>query len=218
MDCFNFHPNDYILNREVCSAEFQADNIQNQKKNEDTPGIGNFLKLEFYLRLKSSIEHNRINQMKAIQSELMNMGFNLSDFPADSNINDYCQGERYMPLLFLAIETRAPSSFQCLINLNVSPHGQIFLDELNVDGQCHVISLRSRAEDLECFDIIEILNDIEDDFELKNIFNDQTVLPSSISLQTLSPVDSKVNIEKRMFTQKKTTKIRRQNSQMCSVC
>jgi hypothetical protein len=55
------------------------------------------------------------------------------------------------------------------------------------------ISFRSRAEELECFDIIDIINDLEDDMELKNLFQERLL---SIENSIKTEQEKSLSVEK----------------------
>jgi hypothetical protein len=166
----NFCPNDYVLNRDLCSDEYSAEEFCKIEIQRKSSFISNYLKLAFYPRFKQAIETNSIEDIKSIHKELIQMGFHLKDFNPNSYLNDFIQGERYIPLLFLALEHRAIASLQCLIELGIPVVGLMYMSKSKMNGDSRWISFRSRTEELECFDIIDIINDLEDDSELKNAF------------------------------------------------
>ena len=130
----------------------------------------NHLKLAFYPRLKRAIEKNSIEEIKSIHQQLTQMGFHLQDFSPNSYLNDFVQGERYIPLLFLAIEHRAIAALKYLIELGIPRVGLVYMSKSTINADSRWMSFRARAEELECFDIIDIINDCEDDAELKAVF------------------------------------------------
>jgi hypothetical protein len=98
------------------------------------------------------------------------MGFYLEDFNPDSYINDWLKGQRYIPLLFIALEHRSVSSVQCFMELGLPLIGRMYLSKSINNNNSRCVSFRTRAEELECFDIIGMINDLEEDNELKSIF------------------------------------------------
>ena len=169
-DCLNLYPSDYMIHRDLCSEEFHAHGFPNAEFQRHLPGISDYLKLAFYLSLKESIEENRIDRIRAINNEMNAMGFHLKDFDPDSYVNDWLRGQRYTPLLFLALEKRFTGCIQCLMELGLPAAGRMYMVKSDITSNSRCVSFRTRAEELECFDIIGIINDLEDDNELKSIF------------------------------------------------
>jgi hypothetical protein len=127
------------------------------------------------------------------------MGFHLKDFNPNSYLNDYIQGQRYIPLLFLALQHRSIVSIQCLIELGMPLIGQMYISKSTIDQNSSWILFRSCAKELECFDIIDIINDLGDDTELKTIFQQQ-LTSNENSIKTESQTDD--NLEKLSKRQK----------------
>ena len=71
------------------------------------------------------------------------------------------------------------------------------------------VSFRTRAEELECFDIIGMINDLEDDNELKNIFK-RHLSSSSGTIYRQSSILSEQQI-KRQKTPSQKTMLNNQN-------
>ena len=169
LDCLNLYPHDYKFNRDLCSEEFHAYKFPENELEKDLIGISDYLKLTFYFPLKKSIEENSIENIQLINTEMNTMGFYMKDFNPNSYVNDWIQGERYVPLLFLALEHRSVSSIQYLMELGLPLNGRMYITK-SVDNNSRCVSFRARAEELECFDIIGMINDLEDDNELKHVF------------------------------------------------
>ncbi|CAF3337503.1 unnamed protein product [Rotaria sp. Silwood1] len=169
-DCLNLFPDDYKNNRDLCCEEFYAQGFPKNELQKCLPGLCDYLKLSFYFPLKKAIEENSIDNIKLINNDMNTMGFYLEDFNPNSYVNDWLQGQRYVPLLFLALEHRSISSIQCLIELGLPPIGRMYISKSINNNNSRCVSFRTRAEELECFDIIGMINDLEDDNELKNIF------------------------------------------------
>jgi len=164
------YSNDYKINRDLCCEEFHAQDFPKNELEKRLSGISDYLKLSFYFPLKKSIEENFIENIKLINQQMNTMGFYLEDFNPDSYLNDWLKGQRYIPLLFIALEHRSISSVQYLIELGLPLNGRMYISKSinNTNSRC--VSFRTRAEELECFDIIGMINDLEDDNELKHIF------------------------------------------------
>jgi len=195
----NFCPNDYFLNRDLCSEEYSAQDFSKNEIQRKSLCISNYLKLAFYPNFKKAIENNSVEEIKLINNEMIQMGFHLKDFNPNSYLNDYVQGQRYVPLLFLALEHRSIVSIQCLIELGIPLTGQMYISKSKIEENSRWISFRSRAEELECFDIIDIINNLEDDIELKNVFQQRLVLnESSIEIEP----EKDVKLENLPKTQK----------------
>ncbi|CAF3648034.1 unnamed protein product [Rotaria socialis] len=170
IDCFNLFPNDYKTKRSLCCEEFYAQDFPKKELEKCVPGLSDYLKLSFYFPLKKSIEENSIESIKLINSEINTMGFYLEDFNPNSYANDWLKGERYIPLLFVALELRSISLIQCLMELGLPLTGRMYISKAVNMKNSRCVSFRTLAEELECFDIIEMMNDLEDDSELKTLF------------------------------------------------
>jgi hypothetical protein len=166
----NLYPNDYLLNRDLCCEEFHAQDFPQNELQRKSTALSNYLKFAFYSRLKKAIESNSVEEIKVINTEITDMSFHLKDLNPNSHFSDYIQGERYIPLLFLALEHRSVASIQCLIELGLPIIGQTYMSKSDMKENSKWISFRSRAEEPDCFDIIDIINDLDDDIELKNAF------------------------------------------------
>lgn len=198
----NFCPNDYVINRDLCSDEYSAGEFCKIEIERKPSFISNYLKLVFYSRFKKAIEINSIDDIKSINQELIQMGFHLKDFNPNSYLNDFIQGERYIPLLFLALEHRAIASLQCLIELGIPLMGLMYMSKskINVDSRW-ISSFRSRTEELECFDIIDIINNLEDDNELKKIFQQSSSINENPVKIEESKIDSNVSEQEKIIKQ-----------------
>ncbi|CAF1255872.1 unnamed protein product [Rotaria sordida] len=176
IDCMNFYPNDYLLNRDLCCEEFHAQGFPTHELEKKSSVISNYLKLAFYSSLKKAIENNSIEDIKLINNKIIQMGFHLKDFNPNSSLNDYIQGQRYIPLLFLALEHRSIASIKCLIELGIPLIGQMYKSKTTMNQNSGLISLCIRSEKPQCIDITDIINNLEDDIELKDLFKQYLVL------------------------------------------
>ncbi|CAF3680162.1 unnamed protein product, partial [Rotaria sordida] len=176
IDCMNFYPNDYLLNRDLCCEEFHAQGFPKHELEKKSSVISNYLKLAFYSSLKKAIENNSIEDIKLINNKIIQMGFHLKDFKPNSSLNDYIQGQRYIPLLFLALEHRSIASIKCLIELGIPLIGQMYKSKTTMNQNSGLISLCIRSEKPQCIDITDIINNLEDDIELKDLFKQYLVL------------------------------------------
>ncbi len=70
------------------------------------------------------------------------------------------------------------------------------------------ISFRSRGEEFQCFDIMDIINDLEDDIELKNVFK-QNLVPTGSSIET----EQQDSILKKLSEKQKMMNFLRGNQQ-----
>ena len=217
----NLYPTDYLSNRDLCCEEFHAQNFPQIELQHQSSVISNYLKLAFYPSLKKAIENNSVDEIKLINDEIIQMGFHLKDINPNSYFTDYIQGERYIPLLFLALEHRSVASVQCLIELGLPLIGQMYISKSDTKENSKWISFRSRAEQLECFDIIDIINDLDDDNELKNLFKQPTI-PNETVVK-IEELEEETNPEKLSKCQQVINFLRRnqqnQNtkSQTCTV-
>lgn len=163
-------PNDYKSNSNLQCEEFHTQGFPKNELAKRLPGISDYLKLSYYFPLKKAVEDNAISNLKSINSAMNAMGFYLEDFNPDSYVNDWVRGQRYIPLLFVSLEHRSTTSVQCLIELGLPLAGRMYISKSVNNANSRCVSFRTRAEELECFDVIGMINDLEDDNELKNIF------------------------------------------------
>jgi hypothetical protein len=198
------YSNDYKINRDLCCEEFHAQDFPKNELEKRLSGISDYLKLSFYFPLKKSIEENFIENIKLINQQMNTMGFYLEDFNPDSYLNDWLKGQRYIPLLFIALEHRSISSVQCLIELGLPLNGRMYISKSinNTNSRC--VSFRTRAEELECFDIIGMINDLEDDNELKHIFK-RHLSPSGTE-HSQSSIESRSQLKRQKLPQQGTVR------------
>ncbi|CAF0982468.1 unnamed protein product [Rotaria sordida] len=195
-DCLNLFPDDYKNNRDLCCEEFYAQDFPKNEIQKCLPGLSDYLKLSFYFPLKKSIEENSIDNITLINNEMNTMGFYLEDFNPNSYINDWLKGQRYIPLLFVALEHRSISSIQCLIELGLPPIGRMYISKSINNNNSRCVSFRTRAEELECFDIIDMINNLEDDNELKHIFK------RHLSSHEINHSQTSLNLEEQLKRKK----------------
>jgi hypothetical protein len=141
-------------------------------------------------------------------NELIKMRLRLKHFNPNSYLNDYVQGERYIPLIFLAFEHRSIESIQCLMELGLPLIGQMHILQSEMTPDSKWISFRSREEEFQCFDITDIINDLEDDIELKNVFK-QNLVPTGSSIET----EQQDSILKKLSEKQRTMNFLRGNQQ-----
>ena len=198
----------------MCCEEFHAQDFPKSELEKCLSGLSDYLKLTFYCFLKESIEKNSTNNIRLINNDMNQMGFYLKDFNPNSYVNDWLKGQRYVPLLFLALEHHSISSIQCLVKLGLPLTGRMYTSKSinNTNSRC--VSFRTRAEELECFDIIGMINDLEDDDELKNIFKKHQQSPETIHHQ--SAIVSAQQSKRRRFPQHESN-IRKQNTDVNNV-
>ena len=207
----NLYPDDYKINRNLCCEEFHAQDFPKNELEKCLSGISDYLKLSFYFSLKTSIEDNQVENINAINQEMNAMGFYLEDFNPDSYVNDWVKGQRYIPLLFHALEHRAVASIQCLMELGLPPTGRMYISK-SMDNNSRCVSFRTRAEELESFDIIGMINDLEDDSELKQVFK-RHLSPSS-TMRRQSTIGSTLQTKQPTLPQQGT--VLRQNEHLKS--
>ncbi|UJR23215.1 hypothetical protein I4U23_026234 [Adineta vaga] len=177
IDGLNFTPNDYLLNHKLCFKEFYIDDFSKVELQRKSLAMSNFLKIVFYPSLKKAIETSSIEDIKLLNSDLTKMGCHLKDFNPISQSNDFVQGQRYIPFLFVGLEHRAILAIKCLLQLGLPFVGKIYMmrNQLNQYFLSKYFSLR--PDILQCFDIVELIDGINDDDELKDAFKQE--LPST---------------------------------------
>ncbi|CAF1328391.1 unnamed protein product, partial [Didymodactylos carnosus] len=196
-DCKYLYPEDYLA-KDVCSDEFHSSGFVNGDELERRYGIGDYVKVAYYETIKTAIETNNVEQLKMMNSELEQFGFTINDFNPMSYIKDWIRGQRYVPPLFIGLEARSLASLYCLLEMGTVPTGNMYVLDNDYGAgvssgvsssshQSRCISLRGRAEELECFDIVGMFNDLEDDSELKAVLKRQ--LPPSSRASTNSDYD-----------------------------
>ncbi|UJR25710.1 hypothetical protein I4U23_007061 [Adineta vaga] len=211
-DCLNLFPIDYQTNSNLCCEEFHAQGFPKNELEKEISGISDYLKIAFYYSLKKSIEENSINHLKSINNDMNTMGFYLENFSPNSYLNDWIQGQRYIPLIFVALEHHSITSIQCLIDLGLPLTGRMYITKSinNTNSRC--VSFRTRAEELECFDIIGMINDLEDDNELKSIFKRH--LSPDGTAYTQSSMKSRPESKRQKLPQEETVPTMKKNQSM----
>jgi hypothetical protein len=180
----NLYPNDYILTRDLCSEEFRAQDFPQNELQRKSSSKSDYLKLTFYPSLKKSIENNSIDEIQSINSEMTKLGFHLKDLSSNSYLSDYIRGERYVPLLFLALKHRSVASIQCLLQLGILVTGRMYSLKSKMNKNSRWMSSRSRTEELEYVDINDLINDLADGNELKEIFKQHSIQLETIPNET----------------------------------
>ena len=125
IDSFNFLPTDYVERRELCSELFQAKDLRQNGDEQNLLAISDFLKSAFYPSLKTAIEIDDVEKLRFIRQEILSMGFDLKNFHVDSNLDDFCHGQRYIPLFFLAVRHRSTSTLSFFNEINLPRLGRI---------------------------------------------------------------------------------------------
>ncbi|CAF0854772.1 unnamed protein product [Adineta ricciae] len=201
-DCFDLLPDDYQKNFDLCCEEFYAQGFPKNALEKELPEISDYLKIAFYFPLKNSIETNSINDLMALNNTMNQMGFYLADFDPNSYLNDWIRGQRYVPLIFVALEHRSVTAIQCLIELGLPLTGRMYITKSINSTNSRCVSFRSRAEELECFDIIGMINDLEDDNELKSIFKRH--LSPANTPYSQSPIDAMSQVKRQKLPRDET--------------
>ncbi|CAF0846921.1 unnamed protein product [Rotaria sp. Silwood1] len=224
LDCMNFYPNDYLLNRDLCCKEFHTQDFPKNELEKKSSAISNYLKLAFYSSLKKAIENNSIEDIKLINDKIIHMGFHLKDFNPNSSLNDYIQGQRYIPLLFLALEHRSIASIKCLIELGIPLIGQMYKSKFTMNQNSQSKSLRTQPKKSQCIDVIDIINSLEDDIELRDIFKQQFVPIETKPNENLAKIEQEkdVNLEKlskrQQIIKNFLTKIEQNDNEKSKTC
>ena len=177
----NFYPSDYLHNRDLCSENFHAQDFAKNELHRKSLAVSNYLKLAFYPILKKAIENNSVEEIKLINNNMTRMGFHLKDFNPNSSLNDYIQGERYTPLLFLAFRYRSIAPMKCLVEMDIPLTGHMYRPKLNLNQNFTRISFHSNLEEPQRFDIIDMINNLEDGDELKSIFKQELRSTETVS-------------------------------------
>lgn len=183
----NLYPKDYLVNRSLCSEQYHAQDFLTYELQKKSLATSNYLKLYFYSSLKKSIENNSVEEIKLHNDKMNQMGFHLKDLDPNSSLNDYVHGERYIPLLFFAIQQRSIASIKCLIDLGMPIIGQIHGLKMTTNQNSELILIGSEPNESKRLDIIDIINSLDDDLELKDAFQQhlrpiETVSNGSISI------------------------------------
>ncbi|CAF2110388.1 unnamed protein product [Rotaria magnacalcarata] len=197
IDCMNLNPMDYLMHRELCSEEFHAHDFLKSELEKESSAISNHLKLAFYSSLKKAIESNSVEDIKSINNKIIEMGFHIKYLNPNSSLNDYIQGQRYIPLLFLAVEHRSIASIKCLLELGIPLTGQ-----LDTIGEYSGLkSFQAQSEELQRTDIMDIINNLEDTDELKGIFKQHLLPIETISNENFIKADQEKDLTLEKTTQ-----------------
>lgn len=219
----NLYPSDYLQNRELCSEELHAYDFSKTELEKQSSAISNYLKLAFYPSIRKSIENNSVEEMKSLNNKITQMGFQLKDLNPNSSLNDYVQGQRYIPLLFLALEHRSIELFKYLIDIGIPLTGKI--DIKNDDGILK--TFKRRSQELQCLDLVDVVNNLKDEDDFKGIFKRDSISSEKQLNETLIDIEDEkdCNLAKMSKTQKffqnlfkKSDDVENQKSKACILC
>ena len=179
MDCSNCTPKDYLINRQLCPK----DDFAKYEIERPINFPSNYLKLAFYSQLKTAIEKNSIEELKSLNGEITQIGFHLHDFNPNSSFNDYIEGQRYIPLLFLCVEHRSYTAFHFLCQSGVPSIGILELSKSELDERSYWKSYFSSTDQLQCLNMVEIVKNLEEDIQWK------TSLEQCLSIQQTTVIN-----------------------------
>lgn len=171
LDCMNLSPEDYTQHRDLCSEEFRAKDFSSDELQRRSDGISDFLKISFYPTLRKAIERDASDELKLIHQEMIQMGFHMKDLHPHSYQHDYCHGQRYVPLFFIALQHRSLACIRYLTEIGVPSVGRMYLSVTEAREMFNWIpphqSTAGEEEELKYLDMVNLLEQFEHDLELK---------------------------------------------------
>ncbi|CAF0917041.1 unnamed protein product [Adineta ricciae] len=226
VDCWDFSPKDYLLNRDYFLKQFQIEDFAKDEIQRQSVALSNFLKIVFYSNLKKATETNSTDDIKLLHYDITKMGYHLKDLRPTSQSNDYVQGYRYIPLLFIGLEHRSIPAIKTLIRLGLPVTGEIQIMKSQMSQHFRSKYFPTQPNLLQDFDIMEMIDNITDDNELKDAFKqDLTVIEDDINeLVIKTEHENKLNFKKfakrrmilsNLIKDNKSTK--NDNPQSCSI-
>jgi hypothetical protein len=198
----NLSPHDYRFNH-LLRVEIHAEDFSRDESQRRSVATDNFLMIVFYPNFKKAIGNDAVSDIKLLNSDLMRMGLHLQDLKSTSKLNDYVRGQRYIPLLFLALEHRAIASIKCLIQSGLPITGQMHIVESQIMQYFQSEFFHRQKETLHCFDITQMIDALEDKSDLKEAFKENPVpveaTSDEVSIKTEH--ESNSNLKKLIKTQ-----------------
>ena len=180
-DCMNLSPEDYIQHRDLCSEEFRAKDFPTGELQRPSEGISDFLKISFYPTLRKAIERDASAELKLIHSEMIQMGFHMKDLHPHSYQHDYCYGQRYVPLFFIALQHRSLACIRVLTEIGVPSIGRMYLSVTEAREMFNWIPPHQRKdgeeeeEELKYLDMVDLLEQFDHDLELQTSLGQHVV-------------------------------------------
>ena len=162
---------------------FRVKNFLDYETNNRS-ALNSFIKCFSYQSIKLAIMENSKTKLQKINEELKIQDLSLRDLPFWRLDNSFVHGEVYIPLLELAMEMRCFTAFRFILENTVESKVRLLSAAPSVRGksgmtrsksslslansiELHLTCLREKAEVLEMDEIIDILDDFEEDKEIK---------------------------------------------------
>lgn len=206
--------------------EFQIEDFAKDEIQRQSVALSNFMKIVFYSSLKKATETNSTDDIKLLHYDITKMGYHFKDLRPTSQSNDYVKGERYIPLLFIGLEHRSISAIKTLIRLGLPVAGELQIMKSQMNQHFRSKYFPTQTNVLQDFDLVEMIDNITDDNELKDAFKvDLTVTEEDtnepvIKMERENKLNFKKFAKKRMILSNlmkdnKSTKM--DNTQSCNI-
>lgn len=174
---------EYEISEVVNDECFRVKNFEHYETN-NRKALSSYIKCFIYQTVKLAIIENSEIKLKKINEELKLLGLSLKDLPFWRMDNSFIHGEIYIPPLELAMEKRSFSAFRFILENTVDTKIRLLSAapsvraksglsrsrssvSLNNSIELNLTCLREKAELLEMDEIIDILDDFEEDKEIK---------------------------------------------------
>ena len=161
--------------------------VKNFKQHETNckSAMHSFAKCFVYRKVKQAIAENKENQLRRINENLKTHDMSLKDLPHWHADNMFVHGELYVPPLELAMKASSYSAFRYILENTVETKVRLlsaapgFRNNTTLGArpkssfsivrsiETSLTCLREKAEELEMDEIIDILDNFEEDKEIK---------------------------------------------------
>lgn len=171
-----------------------------------TQAVVSYMKCFQYKKIKETIEKNDIEALKQLNSKLKICELSILDFPYLKSENSFIEGQEYITLLELAMNSRSFSAFrylleqmQVIIRLKDRKSESITKSDLIAKKlfERYLYELREKAEDLEIYEIVDILDNADEDKEI-----------AAVTLDSLSTTDLNQTYINNIMAKKAAVKLK----------
>lgn len=190
-DAFNIKAKEYLDRRELCCEQFDSQNLKKLAENAEQTSISDILKLAFYLDLKEAIENDQIEKIRSINNKIVSMGFQLDQFEKNSDLNDFCYGQRYIPLWFIAVNRQSNLSIEFFEQIQLRKIGRFCVNRSNLVQLDPSKFPLAQEEQFRWFDLSEFFDEpkiIYQDFSSSSSSDIEETVPHPSSPTPKKPI------------------------------
>lgn len=200
---------EYEMTEVINDECFRVKNFEHYETN-DRKALNSLMKCFIYQTVKLAISENSEIKLNKINEEIKLLDLSLRDLPVWRADNSFIHGEIYIPPLELAMEKRSFSAFRYILEKTVDTKIRLLSAapsvraksglsrsrssvSLNNSIELNLTCLREKAELLEMDEIIDILDDFEEDKEIKALERESSGFNFNIDEAPVKVVVKKLN-------------------------